>query len=187
MYIGQTRGIRIFIQVFSFIFFILIYPIYVAEGLEEPSVLSADESQLQPDEQFRKAINLIDKGSYGEAENILLGFVVDDLWQEKAYFLLGRLYKEQGFLDKAEDYLKKATVQHFLLKDYALKTLADIYIAKEKFDKAIETTRQIQNKALLQEARQSEITALLALKKEEKAKEALFQYIEDYPMEWDSQ
>lgn len=186
MYIVQTRKMRIFIQVFSFIFFILICPlIYVAPGLDKPPVLSADESQRQPDEQFQKAINLINMGSYEEAENILLSFVANDLWQEKAYFLLGRLYKEQGFFDRAEDYLKKVVDQDFLLKDYALKLFADIYVAKEKFGKAIETARQIQNKALLQKAKQNEITALLALKKEKEAVRVLYQYINEYPEEWD--
>lgn len=177
---------RIFIQFFSFIFFILICPlIYVASGLDKPPVLSADESQRQPGEQFKKAVSLIDIGSYKEAESILLSFAENDFWHESALFLLGRLYEEQDFPDKAEDYFKRAAVQRFLLKDYALKSLVGIYIVEEKFDKALQATKQIQNKALVQEARQAGIKALLALKKEEEALKALYQYIKKYPDEMD--
>lgn len=186
MYIEQTGKLRIFIQVFSFIFSILTCPLIYALDLDNPPVLSTDESQQQPEKQFKRAINFINIGSYEEAENILLSFVEDDLWQEKAYFLLGRLYKKQGFPDGAEKYLKKAAVQRFLLKDYVLKLLTDIYITKEEFDKAIETARQIQNKTLQQEAKQSEIAAWLALKNEEAVVKVLSQYIKEYPMEWNS-
>lgn len=185
MFTKQTRNIRIFIQVFSFIFPLLICPLIYAQGGEDPSVLFSDESQLQSEREFKKAVNLVNTGSYKEAENILLSFVGEGTWKEKAYFLLGRVYKEQDSFDKAEEYLKSYTEQGPLLKDYALKLLADIYLAKEEYDKAIETTRQIQNKTLLQEAKKSEVTALLVLKNEEAAMEVLSQYIKEYPQEYD--
>ncbi len=177
------RKIRVFIQ--AFIFLIIFYPLICSAMDDRVSTLLLDESHLQQREQFKKAVSLIDIGSYKEAESILLSFAENDLWDERALFLLGRLYKEQDFPDKAEDYFKRAAVQRFLLKDYALKSLAGIYIVEEKFDKALQTTKQIQNKALVQEARQAGIKALLALKKEEEALKALYQYIKKYPDEMD--
>ncbi|MEK7237954.1 MAG: tetratricopeptide repeat protein, partial [Nitrospirota bacterium] len=136
------------------------------------------------DKQFKNALQLINNKSYKEAENILLSFVVHDLYPDKVYFLLGRLYKEQGFFDKAEDCFKKAAVNNYLLKDYAFKLLTDTYIARKEFNKAVETARQIQNKILAQEAKQSEIASLLALKDEESAINVLSQYIKEYPGDW---
>ena len=184
----RIEKLKVFIQVFSFVFFLLFVCPFICAALDvdSASALPSDESYRRSTEQIKKAVNLINMGAYKDAENILLNFVADNLWQEKAYFLLGRLYKEQGALDKAEDYLKKAATQYSLLKDYALKTLVDIYIANEKFDKAIETARQVRNNVLLQKARQSEIRALLELKKEEEAVKVLHQYIKVYSEDWDS-
>ncbi len=135
--------------------------------------------------QFKNALQLINTKSYKEAENILLSFEDHDLWLDKIYFLFGRLYKEQNFLDKAEDSFKKAAAHNYLLKDYAFKFLAHTYVVKKEYDKAVETLRQIQNKTLIQEAKQSEIASFLALKDEEAAARALYQYIKEYPAEWD--
>jgi len=177
---------RIFIQVFSFIFPLFICPFVYAHDVEKPAAVSIGELRLQPEEQFKEAVNLINLKSYKEAEAILLEFTNDESWREKAYFLLGKLYKEQGSFDKAEEYLRKSAEPGFLLKDYALKLLTDIYIAREEFNKAVEVARQIQSKTMLQEAKQSEITALIALKDEETAVNVLSQYIMEYPMEWSS-
>jgi soluble lytic murein transglycosylase len=182
----QTIKIHIFIQIFSFMLIVFISSLVYAYDIEKPPALSTDSLRdVKDEEQFKKAVNLINSKSYKEAEDILLNFVGDTLWQEKTYFLLGRLYKEQGSFDKAEKYLRKYAEPKFLLKDYTLKLLTDIYIAKEEFDKALEAARQIQNKTLLQKAKQSEITALLALKQEETLVKVLSQYIKEYPMEWD--
>src|SRR4030067_1643272 len=157
---------------------------YASPNPDMPSEPSTDESQKELDRQFKNALQLVNMRSYKEAENILLSFVVHDLYLDKVYFLLGRLYKEQGFFDKAEDCFKKAAVNNYLLKDHALKLLTDTYIARKEFNKAVETARQIQNKTLIQEAKQSEIASLVALKDEETAVNVLSQYIMEYPFEW---
>ncbi|HLA50463.1 MAG TPA: transglycosylase SLT domain-containing protein [Thermodesulfovibrionia bacterium] len=185
MVIERQRKIRIFIQILAFVFFILI-PLcsYAVLDSDKSPELSSDKLQDELNKQFKNALQLINIRSYKEAENILLTFVAQDLWLDKVYFLFGRLYKEQNFLDKAEDSFKKAAAHNYLLKDYALKLLADTYAAKKEYDKAVETLRQIQNKTLTQEAKQSEIASLLALKDEESAINVLSQYIKEYPGEW---
>jgi soluble lytic murein transglycosylase len=139
----------------------------------------------QQKQQFKNAVSLIEKGSYDEAETILSGFIENPLWQEDADFLLGRLYAKQGYLDKAEHYFGKAAA-HPLLKDYALKSLADIYFIEQRFDEALKSAEQIQIKALLKDVKQIKINALLELKKEDEAGEALYQYIKEYPGEWET-
>jgi len=136
------------------------------------------------EEQFKKAVNLLNTRSYKDAEGILLRFVGDSLWKEKANFLLGRLYKEQNIYDKAEEYLKRVISDGQLLKDYALKLLIDIYTDKGELRKVIEISRQIQNKTLIQWARQAEINALVTLKDEKSALNALSKYVKEYPQEW---
>ena len=106
--------------------------------------------------------------------------------RNKAVFLLGRLYMEEGSLEKAENYMTEAVNAYPLLRDYSLKMLTDIYMAAGKYEKAVSTSRQINNSLLLQGARQSEIQALLSLKKDKEAKEALFRYVENYPSDWDN-
>ncbi len=209
MHTTQHRTIQIFIQAVTFVFLILICPAaYAAPSPAELSELSSDELQKEtlippiplpdasgegavgrvneglqdePDERFKNAVRLINAGSYEEAEKILQALSAVDLWREKAYFVLGRLYKEQGFFNKAEDCLKLASEKNFLLKDYALKLLVDIYTAEKEFDKAAEAAREIQNKTLLQEARQSEIASLLKLNNEKAAVKVLSRYINEYP------
>lgn len=175
----QIKKIQIFIRACFFIFLIVAIPIDTASGLYKPPALSTDELQLY--ERFKKAVHLINKGSYKKAEDILLSFTANDIWREQAYFLLGRLYKQQGFLDRAENYLKSSTLQHFILKDFILITLADIYMERKNFRRVIEISRQIQNGVLLQNARQSEFSALLALEKTEEGIDALNKYIKEYP------
>ncbi|MBI4653757.1 MAG: transglycosylase SLT domain-containing protein [Nitrospirae bacterium] len=200
---------------FSFLFLhLLICPLIYAQDVENPSALSTDE--LQPshpplskgglqevkegmvapgdsprkrefsEEQFKNAVNLINLKSYKEAEDILLQFTDNDLWKDKAYFLLSRIYKEQGAFDKAEDYLKRTVSSSLLLKDYALKSLTDMYISTEKFNSALEAIRQVKNKVLLKDVRNLEIIALLGAKQENKAIELLHGYIKDYPNDWKS-
>ncbi len=174
-------------QALFFVLLIFFHPL-VSAGFnpDEHSRLHPESLPQKPDEQFKKAVNLFNLKMYKEAENILLDFVSDDRWQEKTYFLLGRLYKEQGLFDRAEDFFKKIVDWNSLLKDYALNLLTDIYIAEEKFDEAVVSAGQIQNKALLKKAGQYEITALLAMKKEEEAIRALYRFVKRYPEEWES-
>ncbi|MBI5050280.1 MAG: transglycosylase SLT domain-containing protein [Nitrospirae bacterium] len=143
-----------------------------------------NDSQENIKKEIEKAVSLIKSGSYKEAETILTGFIENKLYQRETYFLLGRIYKEQGIFDKAEDYLKKAVDSYPLLKDYAFKLLADVYISSEKFDKAVEAARQIQGKVLLKEARKYEITAILGGKRDDEAIELLSRFTKDYPNEW---
>ncbi len=135
---------------------------------------------------LKKAVELISKRSYKDAENILLDIEGDSLPEkQKAYFLLGMLYKEEGSFEKAENYLIKAADAYSLLRDYALKALTEIYMTAGKYEKVISTARQIKSSLLLQYSRQSEIKALLSLKREKEAIEALSQYVVTYPSEWD--
>jgi len=186
---SQRKKIKplIFLQLFCFILLLFWYPLKVASGIDKTPVLSPEGTKPQPEEKFKKAVKLLNTRSYKDAENVLLGFMANDLWKEKTSFLLGRLYKEQGFLDKAEDYLKKAAVQDFLLRDYVLRELAGLYISAGEFDKALETARQVRNETLLREAGKLEFTALLGLKRDEEAMRILDHYIRKYPDDTDSE
>lgn len=175
------KKLMLSIQFFLFICFFMLRPlVYSAPGIDGQT----DETYQQK-QQFKNAVSLIDNGSYDEAETILTGFIGNPQWQDDAYFLLGRLYAKRGYLDKAEHYFGKA-VNHPLLKDYALKYLADIYSIEQRFDEALKSAAQIQTKTLAKEVKQIEIRALLELKKEDEAEEALYQYVKEYPGEWDT-
>lgn len=138
----------------------------------------ADRSE-KTDGEFYKALNK-------ETEKILLNVIQNDLQgKDKAFFILGRLYMKAGNTEEAEHYLIKAADAYPVLKDYALKLLTDIYLNSGKYDGAVQAARQINNTLLMRYAGQSEITALLALKREDEARETLFQYIEKYPRDWD--
>jgi len=138
-------------------------------------------------EKIKDASDLFKAKSYRKAEGILLDIVKNNSSERnKAVFLLGRLYMEEGSLEKAESYMTEAVNAYPLLRDYSLKMLTDIYMAAEKYEKAAGSSRQINNSLLLQGARQSEIQALLFLKKDKEAKEALFRYVENYPYDWDN-
>lgn len=140
----------------------------------------------QPDEQIKKAVQLINSGMFEDAKNILHGLENNDLLKGKAYFLLGRIYKETGSFEQAEDYLKRAANFYPLLKDYALKLLADVYISTKRFENAVEALRQIQSKTLFHETKQAEVSTLLAMDDKKTAADVLSQYIRDYPAEWNS-
>ncbi|MEK6529228.1 MAG: transglycosylase SLT domain-containing protein [Nitrospirota bacterium] len=176
------------IQFFLFICFFMLCPlVYSASGIDGQTDLPAGQAGeiYQQKQQFKNAVSLIDNGSYDEAETILSGFIGNPQWQDDAYFLLGRLYAKRGYLDKAEHYFGKA-VNHPLLKDYALKYLADIYSIEQRFDEALKSSAQIQTKILMKEVKKIKIRALLELKKEDEAEEALYQYMKEYPGDWDT-
>ncbi|MBI5099675.1 MAG: transglycosylase SLT domain-containing protein [Nitrospirae bacterium] len=167
------------ISLLSFVMLFVLAGLCTASG-PASDVTGATENRL------KKAVELISKRSYKDAEHILLDIEGDGLPEkQKAYFLLGRLYREEGSFEKAENYLIKAAGAYPLLKDYALKVLTEIYMTAGKYEKAIGTARQIKNSLLLQYSRQSEIKALLSLKREKEAVEALSQYVQNYPSEWD--
>jgi soluble lytic murein transglycosylase len=148
--------------------------------------LQRDQSKDETGRQIKKAAELISTNSYRTAENILLDIINENPSERRqAIFLLGRLYKEEGSLEKAEDYMIKAVEAYPLLRDYSLKLLTDIYMTGGKYEKAVSTSRRINNRLLLQDSRQSEIKALLSLKSEKEAEEALSRYVEDYPSDWD--
>jgi soluble lytic murein transglycosylase len=141
---------------------------------------------ISPDNDIKKASDLISARSYREAEEILIDIVKNSSpAKNKALFLLGKLYMEEGSLEKAENYTIKAVDAYPLLRDYSLRLLTDIYMAEKKYEKAVGASRQIKNSLLLQSARQTEIKALLSLKKNEEAEESLIRYVEDYPSDWD--
>ncbi len=138
------------------------------------------------EDRIKAASDFINAHSYIKAEDILLDIIKSNLsGKEKALFLLGRLYKEEGSLDKAENYLIKAADTYPLLRDYALKLLLETYMAAGKYEKAVSIAQQINNNLLLQYVKQLEINALLTLKKEKEAMEALSQYAEGYPSDRD--
>jgi len=135
---------------------------------------------------LKTAVGLISTQEYKSAEEILRDIAESDLSQKnEAWFLLGRLYKEEGSFDKAEDFLKKAADASPLVRDYALKLLIDVYASSEKFENVILTAGQIKNSLLLKQAKEAEINALIALKRNKEAIDALSRYAEDYPSEWD--
>ncbi|MBI5740361.1 MAG: transglycosylase SLT domain-containing protein [Nitrospirae bacterium] len=135
---------------------------------------------------LRGAAELIKSRSYKDAEDVLLEIERSGLGErQKAYFLLGRLYREAGPFDKAENYLLKAADTYPLLKNYALILLADTYMDAGTFENVISTAGQIKGRLLAQRATRAEVKALLALKKEKEARDVLSQYIEAYPSDWE--
>ena len=157
-----------------------------AHGIDRTPDPAGKELLQLSEERFKEAVSLFASGEYEQAENILQDFVVDERWQKQAHFLLGRIYKEQGFFEKAEDHLNRVKGRDFLLGDYVLKALVETYMAQDEFEKALQTARGIKNKALLQTAKQYEIKALIELGKENRAIKSLRQYIRKYPDDWDS-
>ncbi|RJQ18476.1 MAG: hypothetical protein C4560_07315 [Nitrospiraceae bacterium] len=159
----------------------------VCNAASKPDADGAEHHQsAEAGEQLKKATDFINSRSYKKAEDVLLDIVKNNLHEkDKALFLLGRLYMEDGPAGKAENYFLMASEAWPLLKDYALKSLCDIYIGNGKYEKALKTARQIRNGVLLQYAKQSEIKALLAMKSNKEARDALFKYVKDYPSDWD--
>jgi soluble lytic murein transglycosylase len=166
-----------------------IFPLMICASVIESA--GADES-AQPDTavqregRIEKPAEIMNARLNREAEHMLLDMIKDDLPEkDKALFMIGRLYREAGDIENAEKYLIKAAEAYPLLKDYALKSLIDIYINGKKYEKVVQAAKLIKNPVLLRYAGQSEITALMALNREDEAGEALFQYTERYPNEWD--
>ncbi|MBI5676434.1 MAG: transglycosylase SLT domain-containing protein [Nitrospirae bacterium] len=148
--------------------------------------LTSINKQEDVEARLKNAVDLINSRSYEEAGNILLETEDTPLSQGKKLFLLGILYKKEGKLEEAAQFLTRAENSYPLLGDYALKMLTDIYIDSKKYEEAVKTARRIKNKVLLQEAKQSEIAALLELKRDDDAISLLSDYVSDYPADWDS-
>lgn len=156
----------------------------VLSGVCPASGPEPDGSEVE--NRLKKAAEFISKQSYKDAEDILLAIERDDLPEkQKVYFLLGRLYKEEGSFEKAEAFLTKASESYPLMRDYALKLLIEVYTKAEKFENVITTALQIRNKLLVQHAKRSAINALFSLKREKEAQNMLSQYVENYPSDWD--
>ena len=138
------------------------------------------------EERISEAAGLINASSYDEAEDILYTLLEKDIpdWG-RVCFLLGRLNLLKGDLDKAEGHLIKAAEDYPLLREYALSMLINIYVDSGQFEKALETSRQISNRLLQQEARKTEIAALIALERGDDVLEALSRYTKKYSWDWD--
>jgi soluble lytic murein transglycosylase len=173
---------------FSFVIVAVFCGICAASGMEPdgPAARYHFPFTDEIDNRLKKAAELISKQSYKDAENILLDMEGSDTPEKgKVCFLLGRLYKEEGSFDRAETFLKKAADVSPLLRDYALKLLLDVYSSDGKFEDVIGTAGQIKNRLLAQYVKQSEVKAMIALKRDEEAEDILSQYIDDYPSDWD--
>ncbi|RJQ50587.1 MAG: hypothetical protein C4526_11580 [Nitrospiraceae bacterium] len=168
-----------------FIIFFALNGICGASGAETDGA-AVSPSSVDIESRLKTAAGFISRGSYKAAEDILLDMERDETPEkQKVYFLLGRLYKEEGSYEEAENYLLKAADAYPLLREYALKLLVEAYTAAGKFESVVSVSRQIDNRLLTQFAKRSEINALLSLKREKDAVDALFQYIGDYPSDWD--
>ncbi|HCC68918.1 MAG TPA: hypothetical protein DEP99_03425 [Nitrospiraceae bacterium] len=180
----------------------------IAIILAVPSFSSATQERTESEirtELFKKSVELIEKREYKRAEEILLGFLhqlsesqTDESvsatdtsglespsqegypWQGRTHFLLGRLYERQGSFDRARYYYSKALHSYPVVRNYTLRSLAEVYLHLGDFDRAVENARAIKSGPLLREARWLEIIVLLESQKQE-AKKALYRYIKDFP------
>ncbi|NOZ69334.1 MAG: transglycosylase SLT domain-containing protein [Deferribacteres bacterium] len=144
------------------------------------------DSIKQSGGQIEEAVRLLDASMYREAEHVLNDIVRNDLpGREKAFFLLGRLYRQECAFDSAEKYLLKASTAFPLLRDYALKELLDVYSASGRYDRVMETAEKIKNRLLQQDVRKATIDALLAMQRLPQAKQAFSMYVRDFPDDWD--
>lgn len=135
---------------------------------------------------IEEAVRLLDASMYRQAERVLNDIVKNGLPdREKAFFLLGRLYRQGGDFDSAEKYLLKASAGFPLLRDYALKELLDVYSASGRYDMVLETAEKIKNRLLMQDVRKATIDALLAMQKIPQAKQAFSMYVREFPEDWD--
>lgn len=136
--------------------------------------------------QIEEAVRLLDASMYREAEHVLNDIVKNGLpGSEKASFLLGRLYRQEGDFDRAEKYLLKASTGFPLLRDYALKELLDVYIASGRYERVLQTAEKIGNRLLRQDVRKAVIDALLAMQRIQQAKRAFSMYAREFPDDWD--
>ncbi len=168
---------RLLISGLIFSGFICLFPLVC-----DAAVPGSTDSIKQAGKQIEKAVELLDGSLYREAEHVLNDIVKNDLpGKEKAFFLLGRLYRQEGVLDKAGKYLLKASAGLPLLRDYVLKDLLDVYAASGRFDKVTETAKEIKNRLLQQDVKKSGIEALLATQRIPAAKQAFSRYIREFP------
>ena len=78
---------------------------------------------------LEEAVGLMNAGLLCHAEKKITALTPSESDQKgMASFLLGRIYAEQGFHEKAEEYLLKAEAELPLLKEYALKALAGDFV-----------------------------------------------------------
>jgi len=175
-------------RIFSYLkipLLVLLLGLWALSGSCIASGLESDGSG-EIEGRLRRAAELISGRSYKDAEDILLDIERNDTGEkQKVYFLLGRLYKEEGSSEKAEHYLAKAADTYPLLRDYALELLVDTYMSAGKFENVISTARQVKGRLLTQNARKAEVKALLSLNKEKEAGDVLSQYIDAYPSDWE--
>ncbi|MBI4826199.1 MAG: tetratricopeptide repeat protein [Nitrospirae bacterium] len=144
-------------------------------------------SYFQPDEaetQIKEAAEFISSGKYEDAETSLLKLIERYSSDGRALFLLGRLYLIKGEAVKAEQYLKKAEEAYPLLKDYALKLLADNYVKSREYEKALDAAALIKSSILKKEVMLLRIKSLLALKRDDDARRELHEFVRLYPQEW---
>ena len=135
---------------------------------------------------LEEAVGLMNAGLLCHAEKKLIALSpVQHDQKGMASFLLGRIYGKQGFHEKAGEYLLKAATEYPLLKDYALRSLAGIYIESENHEKVIETVNEIRNGLLLKFTLQSHIASLRALDRNEEVRELFFTYTQRYPDDWE--
>lgn len=155
-------------------------------GYDLSSADASDNRQDDVEARLKKSVDLINSRSYEQAREILLKTEETPTSQGRKLLLLAILYKKEGKLEEAAQFLTRAEAGYPLLGDYALKILTDIYMDLNKYEEAVKTARRIKNKVLLQEAKQSEIIALIELKKEDEAISLLSDYVSGYPADWDS-
>lgn len=151
-----------------------------------PAAYTAEPEQGQTHENIgghlAEAVEMIGEGMHERSEAMLLDIVErDSPERNRAYILLGRIYKETGDYKSAEEYLTKAADAYPLLGDYALRLLTEVYAESGQYEKVIQIAKRIRNSLLLQEAKKSVIGALFALEKEDEAVQALSEYVVSFP------
>jgi soluble lytic murein transglycosylase len=135
---------------------------------------------------LEEAVGLVNAGLLCHAEKKLTALMPEQNDRKgMVSYLLGRIYGEQGFHEKAEEYLLKAAGEYPLIKDYALKSLAGIYIESGNHEKVIETVNEIRNGLLLKFTLQSQIASLKALDRHDELREIYFKYTQKYPGDWE--
>jgi len=134
---------------------------------------------------IEEAVGLMDAGLLCQAEKKLAALAAEDADQSGMIsFLRGRIYSELGPPEKAEEYLLKSAEKYPLLKDYAFKTLADMYAGAGEHEKVIAAVSEISSRLLLKYSLQSRIASLSALGRQGDLREAYSTYTEKFPDDW---
>jgi soluble lytic murein transglycosylase len=165
----------------------LIWADTIQQGTDKGKValLMKQESSKK---KIKEAVNALGQGLFKEAEEILMPVLAADVsGKDKAYFLLGKIYKEQKAFEKAKKYLLKAVDHYPLLDDYALQMLAEVYMEIEQFEKAIGAAKRIRSNILRQDSARLEIEAMLETGRHDEAVKLIFAYINKYPSDWEYQ